>query len=132
MYFRKNIWIFLLVFIINSTYAHDVHPEKGQKIAFIQNINQWDTQVLFRLEYQNSTLFFEKDGITQNVISPESLQQIHDRKFSNSQNQSENNGILNNHAYKITFLNISSEVQIQGADKHDHYYNYYIGNNSEK
>lgn len=132
MYLRKNIWILLLVFLINSTYAHDVHPEKGQNIAFIENQNQWDSHVLYRLEYQNSTLFFEKDGITHNVISPESLQKIYNSKFSSTNIPSENNGILNNHAYKVTFINASPHVTIQGVDKHDFYYNYFLGNDSEK
>ena len=120
------------MFLFETVYAHDVHPEKGQQIAFIENKNQWDSHVLFRLEYQNSTLFFEKDGITQNVISPESLQQVYDHKFSTPNNQTETNGILNNHAYKVTFLNSSKEVKIEGKDIHNYYFNYYLGNDSKK
>ena len=133
MYSWKNIFVFLFLLLTKTVFAHDVHPEHAKNISFIQNLNQWDPKIQFKLDYQNSTLFFEKDGITHNITDPKSLERIHDLKFSSSNSKDQNSSyLIKNHAYKVTFLNISPDIQVSGNEKHPFYHHYYLGNDPAK
>lgn len=129
----KNIGLLLVLFLTKTLLAHDVYPEHHQSISFVENKKQWDERVLFRLDYQNTTLFFEENGITYNICDPEVIDKIHDLKFKGKDQKDHNSTLkIKNHAYKVTFLNISSDIQVIGNEKHPFYHNYYLGNDAQK
>lgn len=118
----------ICVFFINASFAHDPHPPIQKSISFIQNLNQWDSKVLFQLSVQNSTLFFEKNCVTHLVLDPKGLETISKAKFDPKIEVKP----IKAHAYQVHFLNSSQNVEIVGSEKHDFYHNYYLGNDPTK
>lgn len=127
-FLRKLILCLVGVFFLNASFAHDPHPPIQKNISFIQNLNQWDPKVLFQLSIQNSTLFFEKNCITHLVLDPKGLDKMAKAKFDPKIEV----GPIKAHAYQVQFLNSSSTVEVLGAEKHDFYHNYYLGNDPSK
>lgn len=129
MFFLKKLILLLVgVFFLNASFAHDPHPPIQKNISFIQNLNQWDSKVLFQLSIQNSTLFFEKNCITHLVLDPKGLEMRAKAKFDPKIEV----GPIKAHAYQVQFLNSSSTVEVVGSEKHDFYHNYYLGDDPTK
>jgi gliding motility-associated-like protein len=131
-YVRRIIGVILVLFIFKTLIAQNIHPELHKNISFIENKNQWESNILFKLEYQNSTLFFEKDGITNAVIDPNAYTEILNHKFSFDKNKEISDTRISFFGYKIKFLNSSPLVNVSGQEKHDFYHNYFIGNDPAK
>jgi len=131
-YVRKNIVLLLFLSIIKTIVAQDVHPELVKSIAFIENKNQWESPIFFKLSYQNSTLFFEKDRITNVVIEPDYYQKIYNHKMGQISKSGSDDHSFTSFAYQIKFNKCSPNVKIGGKEKHDYYHNYFIGNDPSK
>lgn len=119
------------MFLFKTLSAHEPDPSHisvDKSISIIKNQNQWEEQILYKLSFQNSVLFFEQNCITHLVLDPKGLDAIARSKFS-SQFYQEN---LKAHAYQVRFINSSPNVEVLGLDKHDFYHNYYIGNDPLK
>jgi hypothetical protein len=131
-YVRKNIVLLLFLSIIKTIVAQDVHPELAKSIAFIENKNQWEAPILFKLSYQNSTLFFEKDRITNVVLDPDFNQKIYNHKMGQSSKSGSEDNRFTSFAYQIKFNNCSLDAKISGQEKHNYFHNYFIGNDPSK
>lgn len=97
--------------------------------GFIENKGQWSSNALFKTDIPNGSLYLEKDGLTYNFISEKDVH--HSHAHHGEKNNSENNGIVHFHCYKVKFGNTSLE-RIQPIDVYSDYTNYFIGNDPKK
>ena len=95
-------------------------------MEFVPNAGQWPTQVLFRAEAGNATVWLEKQGITYHLIDAEFLKSLHP-----DANGQRHHVPYKAHAYRVRYSN-SAQATASSADAVAHYYNYYLGNDSTK
>lgn len=122
--------LFLYFFgLILSSIAGD-HNHAG--IDFIENKGQWKSNVLFEATIPNGKLFLEKDGIMFLLYNPEDISRIHDLHHGKIQTPTEEDYLINGHAFKMNFDNSNPDITTIGAKTKSDYNNYFIGNDSSK
>lgn len=125
MLFLRKLFFWVLAFcLIEAASAHDLDSVLEKNISFIENIGQWEDEVLFKLAYQNSTLFFERHGVTHVLIDPKGLEEIRNSKFT----RKPVSPTLNAHAYRLSFRDALPSPKINKYHKKSYYHNYYLGN----
>ena len=125
MFFFRKLFLWVLALgLVEATFAHNPDTVLEKNISFIENKGQWEEEVLFKLAYQNSTLFFERNGVTHVLIDPKGLEEIQSSKFTRKPIST----TLNAHAYRLSFRNALPSPQINGIHKKSYYHNYYLGN----
>lgn len=101
-------------------------------IEFIENKGQWNKNVTFKGELNNGAIFLEKDGYTVLQHNDKDLNNITSfyhahRPISNSENL-----ILRSNAYKVKFLNASTQSKQIPDKKLSYFNNYFIGTDESK
>ena len=107
----------------NAILAHN-HRDTlgtGSRIHFVQNLGQWNSNVLFSSQMRNSALFVEQQCFTI-VVRGEAPKEA---PFHHSRGHKL-------HAYRINFAGSSPNATISGDGIGTSFDNYYIGNNPEK
>lgn len=102
-----------------------VQNAAGQAV-FIPNKGQWEKQVLFKANLPSGNFFIEKNKITYQFWDSKVFENIHEQKSPSNQAR------LNCFAYFIEFEGASKESYTETANPTSEYYNYFLGNNSEK
>lgn len=152
MNFNKKIVLNLLlilpiIFVCTTSFG---------QLQFIQNKGQWNTAVNFKSDISNGALFLEKNGFTVVLHNAADMQnfadhvhghqtadsiQIHPGTSSNNLAAvnktflAQNNNaslVIRSHAYKVNFLNASTNVEAQPDKALMTYNNYYIGSDKSK
>ncbi|KAA5533563.1 T9SS type B sorting domain-containing protein [Taibaiella lutea] len=117
----------------------------GSPIQFIPNKDQWNAPFAFKATIRSGyTVFFEKNAMTfllsdysqvedrhhkqPAVITPASLWKD---ETGENETSAHNAGMVNNHAYRITFLNAVT-TEITGENASPYYHNYFLGNDRNR
>ena len=95
--------------------------------SFKENLGQWESNIDYKLEYSDHTIFIEKDPIWTFVLTDEEKYEL----YHDNDNPSENDEIMDYFAYKIHFLNGDFSNKTVG-EKSSSYSNYFIGNDRNK
>lgn len=101
-------------------------------IEFIENKGQWDKNVKYKGDLSNGALFLEKDGYTVLQHNADDLKNISDFYHAHRPITKDETLILRSHAYKVKFLNASSQYKQIPDKKLSYFNNYFIGNDQEK
>lgn len=119
-FFRVSPVILILFFTNISQVKSEISAQP--KYIFEENKNQWNKNILFRLEMTGCNLFLEKNNLTYVLYNPEEIPDKHDHPNTH------NNSVLNLHAFKVNFSGSSPGVKITGERPSEYYKNYFIGN----
>lgn len=128
------------IFSLLSTVLHATDPKlpAGVKqpdvkagIAFIENKNQWNTQVKYKANLPGGELFLTGKGFTYSYYSLEDLERIHELGHDRP-GVSTDNEIVKCHAYKVNFLGGNTDARVTPVDKKSYYHNYFLGNDQSK
>lgn len=102
----------------------------GYGQGFTENHGQWHEQVLFKSSQSASQVFIEKNALLFHAWDGVSwanwLQAAHDRTSFHGPPE------LQHHAYRMKFLGANPNSFIEKLHPSQHYYNYFIGNDSSK
>lgn len=117
----------LLIFSIQHLHAHHLDTlslSLPKNISFVENKNQWPSQVLFRANMANGAIFVEKDKITYLLHKPI-------EKKSTSKNNTEFHHVKESEAssYQMHFVAPNPNVVVKGVEEYGYHHNYFIGNN---
>lgn len=119
-YFWKHRLLFLcgiFLFLSVETHAHEV-ASNGQ-IWFVPNKGQWQSEVLFRAETNNATLFYDRDGYV--IFASKPLPHAIPER-ADVPNR------LQGHITKVTFKNSLPPKSTFGIGKAEWVQHYYLGN----
>ncbi|MGI6291254.1 MAG: gliding motility-associated C-terminal domain-containing protein [Bacteroidales bacterium] len=121
---------YLLCFLFLSS---TLYAQEKSRAAFIENKNQWDDFIQFKMDFRGGTIFFEDSTITFVIQDREAVEKILHRKYGGVLHENNTEGlIVNYHAYKVHFNNVQNDIVHKGNDKHYDYNNYYIGKNPKR
>lgn len=123
----KTVNILFFLFLINVLYA-----QHANNVAFIENKNQWNDNVIYKTEFKGGAVFFEKNTLTFVLQDREAVEKILHRKFGGIVGANEKDFIVTYYAYKAVFKNTSPSVTYKGENPYSDYNNYYIGKDSKR
>ena len=120
----KNLALTLMLSLLSLVgfAAKPVDSLSARTIEFVQNLGQWDSNVLFATKVHGGSLFFERGAITVALLSPEQLNVFYQNKYYGLPQKP-----IDAAAYKMCFLGASSFGEWQPSNPQSHYYNYFIG-----
>lgn len=115
----KLLFTYILVLISSCL----ISQQAGFK--FLQNKNQWPENITYKAELKNGELYLEKDGFLFNFYD----EKIMDRLLANHYDKSKTpkKPSLDQHAYKVNFINMNKNCTIKHNQPTKEYYNYFIG-----
>jgi hypothetical protein len=92
---------------------------------FLQNKNQWSENITYKAELKNGELYLEKDGFVFNFYDEKTM----DRLLANHYDKSKapKKPSIDQHAYKVNFINMNKNCTIIHNQPTKEYYNYFIG-----
>ena len=94
---------------------------------FIENKNQWPSQVAYKADLRSGYLYLEKNGFLYNLYDAHAVNKYVKNHFSKETNFHKKE--LGWHSFRVSFLNCNSDVKILGKQQTKAYYNYFLGNN---
>ncbi|MCF8277147.1 MAG: gliding motility-associated C-terminal domain-containing protein [Flavobacteriales bacterium] len=97
---------------------------KADGIQFIENLGQWNSKVLYKVDIPSGALFLEKDGFTYSLLERETHHHPHVQHPEST--------MLRGHAFRMKFEQASDAVQHAGDHKSSNYRNYFIGNDPDQ
>lgn len=111
--------IFLFLFLYFGLLGtNQAHTQSSNKLIYIENKGQWDTNVIYKTSIKNGAIFLERNKITVNVAENNS------HKFDSA---FDFNRQTRGHAYNIEFVNSNSQTQISAEKVFSEYFNYFLG-----
>ena len=133
MYFLRIFYLMLAIsfplFVAGTVHDHDNKRPSG--LRFEENRNQWESQVKYKVEFVNGSLFLEKDKFTYAFLNGKDME-----RFYHSQHAGKQPGIesplVNAHAFKVNFLSSNPNTYLAASNPFTDYRNYFIGNDPSK
>lgn len=97
---------------------------------FLQNKNQWPSTISYKTELKNGELYLEKNGFLFNFYD----EKVMDGLIANHYDKSKlpNNPSINQHAYRVNFINMNKGCTFIHEQPTKEYYNYFIGKDASK
>lgn len=127
--YTKSLYPLLLVMIFLHTITLFGHENPDSKsIAFVKNLGQWEDDVCYKVNLQGGAVFLEERCITYVFLNGKQWEQFHQQKFSKENRIS----AVGAHAYKVHFKNANPNPKFAELEKHDHYHNYFLGNDAKR
>lgn len=134
--FNKFLSIFSLITLVGTTaFAHDHDnnaPSKSNSVKFIENKGQWNTEAKYKLDIDNGSVFLTNKGFVYTFVSSEDLKKVDEAYHSEQTGVDVNNMILRNHAYKVNFVGVNTNISYTPSEKTITKYSYFIGNDPNK
>ncbi len=124
MYYKS---IALIIFAIVGSCFCTTYVSAQNAIEYIKNEGQWDAPFSYKARTPSGELFLRQQGFTilqSSISNHEIIDNMHHGRAVKS-NQ------LKFHAYEMNFLN-ANKVEIIGGKFQKIYYNYFLGNDSNK
>jgi gliding motility-associated-like protein len=102
----------------------------NSRVGFEKNKGQWPGQVEYKADLGSGRrVFFEKNKFTYVVYNQDEVYRVHEDEHHRA-NTGED--LINTHAFEMEFVNSNAYAQVEGSDKNDFHYNYFIGNDPSK
>ncbi len=133
----KKGYFLLLVFILIiqcKTQAHRDSLRSG-RLEFIENLNQWDANILYKATIDGGAAFFEKTRFTFAFEDADAIEKILSFKYLSAEEHKlkhNPNTTINCHAYRVNFIGANPNVSTKAHYPSDTYENYFIGNNPKR
>jgi gliding motility-associated-like protein len=104
--------------------------ENITKIKYIENKGQWNSNIIYKANIPEGTVFIEKNSLTYYFYSSSQIEEFQHLSYKEKNNMQDLN--LDGFAYKIELLEANKKVLITGLEQLTEYHNYFIGNNKKK
>jgi gliding motility-associated-like protein len=125
----KKVIVGILVGLTSGTvFGHGTF----QALSFTENKGQLDSKVQFHCKLHIGDLYLEKNAFTFDMFSARELDFYYDFAHNRKNEPPTTDGILNKHAYKMTFAGANPNVLVSSSNKMEGYKNYFIGNDPSK
>ena len=134
---RAIIWVILFYVSMNPIpYAMAGGAAEGT-IQFIENLGQWDSQILYRADIQNGYLIIAMDGLHYVFYDGTRMDRHHDFQAlvedPNARlHDPEDFSPIDMHATALLFKGRSSQMNVKPEEKQSVYYNYFLGRDQRK
>ncbi|MEI8202803.1 MAG: gliding motility-associated C-terminal domain-containing protein [Bacteroidota bacterium] len=131
---KKGYFLLLLVFIAVFHFKTQAHKDslRSGKLEFIENLSQWNENILFKANIDGGAVFFEKTRFTFAFEDAEAIEKILSFKYLSADERKLKNNpntIINCHSYKMNFIGANTNFITKAHYPSDTYENYFIGNN---
>ena len=100
----------------------------NNQCSFIENVGQWDDNVLFLARLQGLNVWITKDGMIYDYFSV--YNNVTDRGYSVMEKG--DSIMIKGHVVSVTFVSANSNVNKISFSKNSTYYNYFIENDRSK
>lgn len=97
----------------------------AQQVRFVQNLGQWQNNVLYKAEIPGGDLYITNKGLVYNLIDEQAIHEQHHHK-------SDKDIIIKAHAIFIDFAGANLNYTHNGFNEFVTRYNYYIGDDKTK
>ncbi|MEZ5017610.1 MAG: PKD domain-containing protein [Flavipsychrobacter sp.] len=97
-------------------------------LEFIKNEGQWDGPFKYKSTTGNVSVFLEPTSFVYILGATQNADILRDYKHGRIKEAP----VLNFHRYEVKMLGANSEAEITGTKPQNHYYNYFLGNDSTK
>lgn len=105
----------------------------GGAWAYVENLGQWDNQILFKARMHDGALFFEKNGYSVVVQDRKAIDKLVESKLDYKVRLGPPaDNTVGCHAYKVHFENASENTQIETFYPSSDYRNYYVGDDPSR
>lgn len=111
-----------------SASNHDHHHNEGS-LEYVENLGQWNNEILFRADIQDATMFLRKDGITWVRLEDGAGDKFHDEKHDPQGNV--NTLTFSAHAWSVDLIGANPNPSVNGQSPYSHYRNYFIGDDPD-
>ena len=112
----------ILLFIITSEIFFG---QGSSSVQFIENKGQLSENIDYKLPLNAGNIYFEGNCITYNLFEKGKISKIRHGDSTVSP-------IINGHSYKTHLVGANTNYNKKGRSMTSNYYNYFVGNNSEK
>lgn len=123
----------VLFFTVSLPAQESHHHSTG--LEFIENKNQWEPEVLYKLDLRAGAVFLERSCFTFMFQDAQAINNIVKYKHGPHGLTAGLNlpaSTIKCHAYKVRFLNANENVNVLSEESNVGYYNFYIGNDQRK
>ncbi len=98
-----------------------------KKFEFIENKGQWSEPFIAKANIPGGALFLEEKGLTYHLADYSEIQNAHGKSVSPDFVPT-----IRGHVVKVDFLNTQNTIPTKYGEYQKHYYNYYLGNESNR
>ena len=121
--FRLFITLFFTSLFLCS-YSHD----QSNIYQFIENKGQWASNIKYRTELGGGRLYLENDGFTYHLYDLSEVNRYHGNKYEIPDKIPH----INQHAFKVNFINSSENIEFKQSGESSNYYNFFKGKDESK
>jgi hypothetical protein len=126
----KVLFFFICLFIAQFVNADTDHNHQATNLKYVPNAGQWESNVVYKAQIGNGSLFLEKDAFTFSLVNGEDLHEAHE--LIHNDVQAGMNYTIHNHAYKVNLLNANPNVYLESMDELPTSLNYFLGSDNSK
>jgi gliding motility-associated-like protein len=126
---NKNLYKILIALIL-FLQQFAATAQSDSKLKFVENKNQWESQVLYKTDLQGGHIYFTNNAFRFAYYSNADLDSIHELKHAGDLNKVYN-AKINCFAYELNFLN-GNKPEVSTSEKYNEYNNYILGNDASK
>ena len=126
---------YITLFCFGLAFVYPTLAQEQSRALFIENAGQWGSDFNHKLPLSTGSMFFEKNGYTLLFVDPEHLSHNHNHAGDHSLGFGQNHlkqEYIKKHAIQVRYLNTSEEVNTNGTNKTEFYYNYLKGTDKNK
>ena len=122
--------LFLGLFLVPclSSFAHQRDTLSASKLTFIENKQQWHSNVLYKASVSNGTIFVEKNCITYIILNEQQLEHFNHAKHQHHIQKNSPAPTVDAAAYKVHFVGANPNPTVTGNNILPYHYNYFLGN----
>lgn len=117
----------ILCLFLSIGYGQDVSHKHSIYHAFVENKGQWHKEVLFKSQFEGGNLWVQQHKFLFHIQDFSETKEMHanfDKKPGSLMNRQT--------VVHLNFLNSNEVNNVQKANKTDHYYNFFLGNDRDK
>ncbi len=120
---------FFVAFVGTSQEQKTCNHSSSENIRYIENKGQWPSQIKYKTGVNSGEVYLESNGFTFTQHSSKDL--VERGRLYHSSKDSLKLHKVQGHAWKVNFVNSNKEVRNVGLEKHEEYYNYFLGKNEK-
>jgi gliding motility-associated-like protein len=124
--------ITILFFCLNFQ-AQEIEHKHSVHNAFIENMGQWNDQILFKSKFEGGNLWIQQHKMLFHLADYSNYQKAHaNLKALDSREENENSQQFFQDAIHLNFIGSNEIKTIQKEKAIDSYYNFFMGNDKSK
>lgn len=132
----KIFYIILVLFLFGfqPLLAQNGNYITGHTSPFIENLGQWDNDLVFRSDFNGGRIYFYKNKFRFGFLDHNDLASAAELHHNHSGESTEilQDHIIHGHIYDMEFVGANINSEITGFEKQSKYHNYFLGKDKSK